>query len=481
MRDRYDGQDAARSAIGAWTARGGSGSLSKGSVSVGPASGVLRAGAHIAGDEAREEHSASIATVRWLAVGHLVAGLCGALAALVVWLMAKSSAPLVGVVAGLAVALAGVVAFLLVGVARAETRRAVRLLLPLVDVAACVMVLARTGPGALTLALFLTPACVATVALTWRSGAAITALDIALFVVVNVLRDPVMDRWAPEAVLLAGVSSLLAFAFGVFAAQMARGMEILERQNGRLRAQRDQQNAEQQRLLEGLNLMEETQARLEQERALVNAQIAELTTIAYRLAEGDLNVARVLRPGMSGSLDVLSGALLRLSHQLSGALGAQQTTLAQKRHLDILAASLRDQTALLMAAETTLRDLGASAQALVGEVQRVERGSGELPGLDRSALFQALRGVEQRAMEQAANTGVLSSRLAQVRGRQTELEAEARQAAQAMTESAFNPAMSYGGSYPGVPASGFDSSGLYAREAMVAPATPSWPHFPPGR
>ena len=78
-----------------------------------------------------------------------------------------------------------------------------------------------------------------------------------------------------------------------------------------------------------------------------------------------MSVARALRPGMSGSLDVLSGALLRLSHQLFGALGAQHMSLAQKRQLDILAASLRDQTALLAAAETTLRDLDASARARI--------------------------------------------------------------------------------------------------------------------
>ena len=485
MRDSFDGQDARHSALSAWIPQSGSGSLGAGAAAgTGAGAAVLgasRASARMTSDEAREEHGASIATVRWLAVGHIAGGLCGALAGLIVWLTAHSSTPLVGVAAGLAVTLAGAVTFLLAAAWHTDTRRAIRLLLPLVDVVACVAILTRTGPGALALTLFLVPACVATVTLSWRSGAAITALDIALFVVVNVLRDPVMDRWVPSALLLAGVSSLLAFAYGVFAAQMARGMEILERQNERLRAQRDQQNAEQQRLLEGLNLMEEAQARLEQERALINAQVAELTAVAYRLAEGDMSVARALRPGMSGSLDVLSGALLRLSHQLFGALGAQHMSLAQKRQLDILAASLRDQTALLAAAETTLRDLDASARALVGEVQRVQRGSGELPGLDRHALFQALRGVEQRAMEQAANTEVLSSRMVQARGRQAELEAETRRAAQAMAEGAFNPAASYSGSYPGMVAGGLESSGLFAREAMGAPATPSWPHFPPGR
>lgn len=481
MRDSFDGQDARRSAHSAWIPQGGTGSLSGGMTPSAPAAAVTRLGAQMAGDEAREEHGANIATMRWLAVGHVAGGLCGAIAGLIVWLTTRGSTPLVGVAAGLAVALAGAVTFLLAATWRAEVRRVVRLLLPLVDVAACVIILTWTGPSALALTLFLVPACVATVALSWRSGAAITALDIALFVVVNVIREPGMDSWVPSALLLAGVSSLLAFAYGVFAAQMARGMEILERQNERLRLQRDQQNVEQQRLLEGLNLMEETQARLEQERGLINAQVAELTAVAYRLAEGDMNIARTLRPGMSGSLDVLSGALLRMSQMVAGAQGAQQMSLAQKRQLDFLAASLRDQTALLMAAETTLRDLDASARALVGEVQRVERGSGELPGLDRHALFQALRGVEQRAMEQAANTGVLSSRLAQARGRQAELEAETRRAAQAMAEGAFNPAMSFAGSYPGMAAGGLDSSGLFARQAMGAPATPSWPNFPPGR
>ena len=476
MRDTNDGQEAVRSALNAWTLHSGTSGFGSESAPLGPVFSSVHSRMSLSADEAREEHSATIATVRWLAVAHVMAGLCGALIGVAVFIAASQTAtPLVGVVAGIGVALIGAVAFLLAGTPRQDIQRFVRLLLPMVDVIVCVAVLAQMGPSALSLMLFLTPACVATVALSWRSGAAVTALDIALFIVVNVLRGPVMDSWVPYALLLAGVSSLLAFAYGVFAAQMTLGLETLQRQSDRLRAQRDQQHAEQQRLLDGLNLMEETQARLEQERALVNAQLAELTTVAYRMAEGDASAARVLRPGMSGSLDVLSGALLRLSQQLSGTLAAQQ----QKRQLDMLTAALRDQTAMLVAAETTLRDLNASAHTLVGEVQRVERGSGELPGLHPHALFQALRGVEQRAIEQAANTGVLSSRMAQLRGRQAELEAEARRASQALAESGVGGAFS--GSYPGVSMGGFGSSGLYGREAVSVPATPSWPHFTPGR
>lgn len=481
MRDTFDGQEAARSAFGGWGLQHGSSGLVAGSGSLGGAVGATRIGATQTGDEEIDTYDANVATVRWLALGHVAAGLIAALVGLVLWIAGTSTTPLLGAVAGVIVALTGLVAFLLAGSPQRNTQRRLRMALPVADVLTCVAALAWMGPTPLTLALFFIPACVATVALSWRSGAALTALDIALFVVINVLRDPKMDSWIPDALTLAGVSSLLAFAYGVFAAQMSRGLDILEQRTIRLRALRDQQNAEQQRLLEGLNLLEETQARLEQERAYVNAQLAELTTVAYRLAEGDVSVARVLRPGMSGSLDVLSGALLRLSQRLAAAFGGRHLAMGQKRQLDILAAALRDQTAMLVAAETTLRDLSASAHALVAEVQRVERGSGELPGLDRHALFQALRAVEQRTIEQAANTGVLSSRMAQLRGRQAELEAEARRASQAVTESVFGVSgpLPTGGAPAGTPV--FDSSGLYAREAMGAPATPSWPHFPPGR
>lgn len=482
MRDRLDAQEAARDAMRSMPLPSGSGALAASSVSRAPATGGLNA--------ATQEPGATLVTLRWLALGQIGAGLCGALIGAIVWLsVAKTATPLVGAIAGMVVALCGVLAFSLAGSRQEDARHLARLLLPAADVVASVAVLAAGGPTTLALMLFLVPACVATVSLSWRSAAAVTALDVGLFIVVNVLRAPVMDSWVHQALMLAAISTLLAFVYGVFAAQMTRGDELLRQQNLRLRGQRDQQNAEQQRLLEGLNLLEETQARLEQERVLINAQMAELTSVAYHLADGDLSIARLLRPGMYGSLDVLSGALLRLSQQMSGILANQQNTLGQKRQLDILAAALRDQTAMLTAAETTLRDLGASANALVSEVQRVERGSGELPGLESHALFQALRGVEQRAMEQAANTGVLSSRMAQLRGRQAELEAEARRASQAATESAFNPAGSYAGSYPssypgsypGMVSGSFGGVGPVAREPMGAPATPSWPHFAPGR
>ncbi|HKV84729.1 MAG TPA: hypothetical protein VJN88_09245 [Ktedonobacterales bacterium] len=486
MRDRLDAQEAARDAMRSMPLPSGSGSLAASSVSRAPATGGL--------NDATQETGATLVTLRWLALGQIVAGLCGALIGAIVWLsVAKTATSLVGAVAGMLVALCGVLAIALAGSRREDTRHLARLLPTAADVVACVAVLATGGPTTLALMLFLVPAGVATVSLSWRSAAAVTALDVGLFIVVNVLRAPVMDSWVHQALMLAAISTLLAFVYGVFAAQMTRGDETLRQQNLRLRGQRDQQNAEQQRLLEGLNLLEETQARLEQERVLINAQMAELTSVAYHLADGDLSIARLLRPGMYGSLDVLSGALLRLSQQMVGILANQQNTLGQKRQLDILAAALRDQTAMLTAAETTLRDLSGSANALVSEVQRVERGSGELPGLESHALFQALRSVEQRAMEQAANTGVLSSRMAQLRGRQAELEAEARRASQAATESAFNPAGSFAGSYPGnypgnypggfpgMASGSFGGSGPLAREPLGAPATPSWPHFVPGR
>jgi hypothetical protein len=59
-------------------------------------------------------------------------------------------------------------------------------------------------------------------------------------------------------------------------------------------------------------------------------------------------------------------------------------------------------------------------------VQLIERGSGELPGLDRRQLFQVMRGMEQRALAQASNTAILGARLAQLRTRQSEMEADLR-------------------------------------------------------
>jgi hypothetical protein len=129
---------------------------------------------------------------------------------------------------------------------------------------------------------------------------------------------------------------------------------------------------------------------------------------------------------MFGPLDAVRAALGRLSLRLVMGLAPAASTRERQQALETALAASREQAHLLAATDTALHTLGVSANELVAEVQVVERGSGELPGIDRRRLFQVMRTMEQRALAQASNTAMLGARLAQLRSRHSEIEAELR-------------------------------------------------------
>ncbi|MGH2517763.1 MAG: hypothetical protein ACRDHP_19115, partial [Ktedonobacterales bacterium] len=305
---------------------------------------------------------------------------------------------------------------------------AARVLLPVVDLAAAVCLFWLLGDSAPTMLLFVLPALVAALLLSWRSGAVCAAASVACFAGLSALRwEMSLAQVALETLALAAAVAAVVLGAGAYAAILAGVQTSLRAELALVRGQRETQAAEQQRLLETLNLLEDAQARLERERMQVNQQIAEVASTAHRLADGDLGAIRALQPGLFGPLEAVRGALGRLSLRLARSAGTQSSAREQARSLETVMAANREQAQLLAATDSALRTLGATANELVAEVQVVQRGSGELPGIDRRQLFQLLRGMEQRAMVQASNTAMLGARLAQLRTRQSEMDAELRQ------------------------------------------------------
>src|SRR5258708_1696773 len=220
--------------------------------------------------------------------------------------------------------------------------------LPACSLGACGVVLWLLGDIGLASLLFVVPIGVAALLLSWRSGATFAALAVATFAALNALRlGPVVGEWVPQTLALAGVASLFAVCVGIFSAQLTEIIVSLSPRFTQLHDQRAAQGQEQARLLEGLNLLEEAQARLEQERAAVNAQISELADAARRMTEGDLAAARGLHPGMYGPLDILAAALVRLSQQMASALSARQQVAVRQYALDSLNAATRAPDQLL--------------------------------------------------------------------------------------------------------------------------------------
>lgn len=406
----------------------------------------------------------------WLGVVHAAAGLFGAVAGLLVWYFVspKQTLPLVAALAGIGVMLAGAV------VARADSAHpdvalGARILLPSADFVASSIALWLLGNSSFAPLLFVIPITAAVLLLSWRSGAIIATLVVVVFAVISALRlGADLEAWVPQTLAMAGVSTLLAVCAGIYSGQIVESVAALVRHSDHEREQRDSQRAERERLLDALNLLEETQARLEREHAALNGQMAELASTAVRMAEGDLGAARGLRSGMYGPLDVLAAALMRMTQQMAAVQSARQYAHNQQRVLESIAAAVREQSHLLVAADDAVRELGSSANELVAEVQVLGRGSGELPGIDRHVLFQAVRDVERHVIAQANDAAMVGARLAQLRNRQADLEAEVLRA----------------GQFTGVPQSGdlvnrpgpasFASSAIRPAESVAMPPMPVW-------
>ena len=373
-----------------------------------------------------------------VAAAHVVLAVGGAGAAALVFSHSSLSdlTPALAGVAALAVALAGVLALVYGRSSRSGVVLAVRSLLPLVDLLACSALLWLIGGRGFATLLFLVPAVAAGVLLSWRSGAIYAALAEAAYAGISSMRLGTTDlaTWAPATLALGGVLLLLTVCFAAYALQLGGLAGGMVEQARRLSGDRDTQAEEQRRLLEGLNLLEEAQARLERERVLVNQQIADLAAAAQRLSDGDPTAVRALRPGMYGPLDVLARALHRLTSQMSATLTLAQRLRTQQQTIEGLVAGLRDQGILLGATDTALRDLGTRGNELVAEVQALERSAGDESGSHNLRFASGLRGIEQSAMTQASNTAMLGARLAQLSARQSNLEAELRRLSYALAD-----------------------------------------------
>ncbi len=407
----------------------------------------------------------------WFALAHLAAGLFGAIAGALVWyfVLPRQTSSIGAALAALLVAVAGAGAFQLARAARPEEALTARVLLPAADLIACAAALWLLGNVGIAPLLFVIPVIVAALLLSWRAGTILAALAVVAFATVSALRlGAALEAWVPQTLALACVATLLALCAGVFSSHTAAGMAVLVRRAARLRAERDLHAAEQERLLEGLALLEETQARLERERGALNAQMAELAAIAARLAQGDLNAARTLHSGMYGPLDVLAAALMRMTQQMGALYGAQREARGQQRLLESIAAGIHEQSRLLAATDVAVRDLSSSANALIAEVQVLGRGSGELPGVDRHVLFSAMRGVERKVIAQATDTATLGAHMAQLRGRQADLESEIQRASQA------SGLPQSGDLVNRVGPSSFAASGVHPIDSAGLPAIPAW-------
>lgn len=429
------------------------------------------------------------AILRGFSAAHMGGGLlaaCGMLAWLAVAPM--TSGVMLVAALGAVVAGAGLLAFEL-GRGGPQSALAARVILPLVDLVVGCAALWALGMQGYTPLLFLVPVCVATLLFSWRGGLVVAALALVAFAALSTFRlGSALEAWAPETIALAAVMALLVLCQGVYVSRLSGHVAALREQITLLERERDLRTAEQHRLLETVSLLEDARGRVERERAQLHGQIMDVASVARRVTAGDHAAAQSLRPGMYGPVDVLAGALARLTQQVGAVSSLRMHVRAQQRTLDALSATMSGQAQLLDTADAALRELGDEANRLVAEVQVVERGSGELPGVDRHALFRALRGVEQRAIAQASNTALLSARMTQLRERQTELESERRRldqltaAARAFETSGI---ISTSASTPVAAASSgpipsrsdvFAASDVLPRDAQQ-PQSPSWPRI----
>src|SRR5262245_17684502 len=196
----------------------------------------------------------------WLAVAHGAGGLFGAAAGLLVWyfVVPNDIQVILAALASAGVVIAAAVAFQLARSPDANASTLARRLLPATDLIACVVTLWLLGDIGFASLLFVVPIGVAALLLSWRSGALFATLAVASFAALNALRlGSAVAVWVPQTLALAGIASLFAVCVGVFSGQMTEIIAGLTRRFAHLREQSSSQAQEQQRLLEGLNLLEE--------------------------------------------------------------------------------------------------------------------------------------------------------------------------------------------------------------------------------
>lgn len=383
---------------------------------------------------------------------HIATGLLAAAICSVLWLRSTqpSNALIFAAAAGAGVLICGVLAALLSVSARPGPALFARTLLPLADLIAAAVAVWLLNPRDLLLALFVMPTVVAAALLSARGVVVFAALTAVVYCTFATLSfGAALDVWLPSTLLLSALLVVTAVALGARLARTATAFGPLLAELHGLRHARTAQAIEQERLLEGFTLIEETQARLEQERVQINAQIAEIAGVVQRMSGGDLGAVRALQPGLYyGPLDGLSGALVQLGQQVQAlaARGGQ----AEPRSLgrepaplsETVMAGVREQGRLLAAADALLRDLGMHANELATQTRAAEQDLGSLPAAERDALAARLRDLEQRARSQASDTAMLGARLAQLLARQGEIEAEVRHASRPSdpTLRAVNPA-----------------------------------------
>lgn len=418
---------------------------------------------------------APLQATAWL---HAAAGAVAALSCLALWYHAGATSPTSPIshsllelaVAGGVVACTGLLAVLLTLPRAAAPALVARVLLPAVDLAAAWAAYWLLGARGLVLPLFLVPAAIACVLLSWRGGVVFAALAQASYCTLAALRmGPSLDAWVPQTLVLAGLLVVQTGCLGRYVARLEEVTSALQQRLAALRRDRAARAAEQTRLLDGLTLMEETQARLEQERVRINAQIVTLAAAAQRLAEGDPTGVRSLAPGMYGPLALLASALGRLAVSPAAtataatgvvvrpvptappvvlpialpapapapAAAASSASAALSAELaESLGAALREQGRLLAAADALLRDLGIRANELMAAAQAVREEVSDpyahphpRPNDDRGdTLSAALRDIERLAQEQSAGAATLGSRLAQLLVRQSDLDTALRRA-----------------------------------------------------
>lgn len=388
---------------------------------------------------------ATLLAAAWL---HSGAGIVAAASCALLWARAGASQRylLELAIVGGAVAVAGLLAALLSLPRAAAPAQIARTLLPAVDLAAAGAAYWLLGARTVVLPLFLVPAAIAAVLLSWRGGVVFAALSQVGYCTLAALRmGPSLGAWVPETLVLAGLLLLLTGCSSFYIARVEAVTEALQTRLGGLRRDRAAQAAEQTRLLDGLTLMEETQARLDQERVQINAQIVALAAAAQRLAEGDPSGVRALPPGMYGPLDLLTAALNRLSSPSAPSASAAprgvrpaaapspspssvSTFVVSPKVDDSLGDALREQGRLLTAADALLRDLGVRANELMAAAQTAGGANADWHVHDNrtETLAAALRDIERLAQEQSAGAATLGSRLAQLLVRQSDLDASLR-------------------------------------------------------
>lgn len=380
-----------------------------------------------------------------ISLAHVIAGMAGVVVGLLVWWLVMPNAllPLVAGGAALLAGLAGAVSFELARFSPPGVALAARVLLVGADVLACGALLWLIGAGDFVPLLFLVPVVMGALLFPSRGAFAVAVLIPMAFAAICFIRgsfaitgwlpDPLGPAvWLPEAGMLAGLSLLLTACCGHVSHQTVHSFTLAFQRIETLIRQRSALRGEQQRLIEALHLAEDAQARLNQERLLINRQVLDAARVVERLGEGDTTAWRVLHANGYGPVKTLAGALGRMGQHVA-LLHEQHAhhTTAHQRALESVAGATREQGQLIALTDNALRELGTAANELVAEVQRLERGSGELPGVDRRVLFQALREIERHVLAHASDTAMLGARLAQLRARQSEIEGSMRHLARA--------------------------------------------------